>query len=212
MYLTEEKLITKKYYDRNAANWVGLRSNLNYCQKEFEEFRQFLPNGSIIDLGCGTGRDASLFVTTGYDYVGVDLSDGMITEARKLFPKTSFKKMDLSDLKFKDNSFDGLWSFAAYLHIPKNEISDSIKEANRVLKTGGFGYIAIKKGSHERYQDEGVNKRYWSFYGKNQFAKILTNNGFEIIKFWEDKRDYNPPTDRSVYLCYFVKKVSVVKI
>ena len=55
-----------------------------------------------------------------------------------------------------------------------------------------------KKGSEEKYLGEGSKKRYWSFYGKNQFAKILNDCGFEIIKLWEDKRDYNPPNDVSV--------------
>lgn len=205
--LEEEKLITKSFYDNNAANWAIKRSNLDYCRDEFIKYQKLLPNGKILDIGCGTGRDASLFVPNGYNYTGIDLSGGMINEAQKLFPNTHFTTMDLTDLKFETESFDGIWSFAAYLHIPKKEITDAIKEANRVLKVGGIGFITIKKGSVEGYLGDGDNKRYWSFYGKNQFGKILTDNGFDIIESWEDKRDYNPPNDVSIFLCYFIKKI-----
>ncbi|MEI6053777.1 MAG: methyltransferase domain-containing protein [Candidatus Saccharibacteria bacterium] len=207
MEISEDKIITKSFYDKNARNWVIKRSNLEACRAEFEQYRELLPNGKILDLGCGTGRDASLFLAENYDYTGIDLSDGMIDEAKKLFPAGKFEAMDLCDLKFNDQSFDGIWSFAAYLHIPKKDISDAIKEANRVLKLGGIGYITIKKGNFESYLGEGGSKRYWAFYGKNQFAKILQDNGFEIIKSWEDKRDYNPPTDVSIFLSYFIKKI-----
>jgi len=205
--LKEEKLITKKFYDQNAANWVIKRSNLDYCRDEFIQFQRMLPVGKIIDLGCGTGRDASLFLPAGYDYTGIDLSDGMIFEAKKLFPNGNFMTMDLAHLDFASELFDGIWSFAAYLHLPKSEINGAIKEANRVLKLGGIGFITIKKGSIESYLGDGDKRRYWSFYGKNQFAKILKDNGFEIIKSWEDKREYNPPTDVSIFLCYFIKKI-----
>jgi ubiquinone/menaquinone biosynthesis C-methylase UbiE len=61
-----------------------------------------------LDLGCGTGRDASLFLTgKDYEYTGIDLSTGMIDEAKKLFPKVTFRQMDLSHLEFNNDSFDG---------------------------------------------------------------------------------------------------------
>lgn len=205
--LEEEKSTTKYFYDNNAASWVKKRSNLDYCRNEFNKYQRLLPSGKILDIGCGTGRDANLFIPNGYNYTGIDLSDGMINEAQKLFPNAHFTTMDLSDLRFKDESFNGIWSFAAYLHIPKKEIINAIKEANRVLKIGGIGFITIKKGSTEGYLGDGNNRRYWSFYGKNQFGKILTSNGFEILESWEDKRDYNPPSDVSIFLCYFVRKI-----
>jgi SAM-dependent methyltransferase len=205
--MREEKLITKKFYDRNAPDWVIKRSNLNYCLEEFKEFQELIPSGRVLDIGCGTGRDASLFQPNGYDYVGIDISSGMIAEARKLFPEAEFKEMDLSKLEFPNESFDGIWSFAAYLHLPKDEINKAIEEANRVLKLGGIGFISIKKGSFEKYLGDDEKKRYWSFWGKNQFAQILKDNGFEIVKVWEDKRDYNPPEDVTVFLCYFIRKV-----
>lgn len=206
MALEEKKRITKEYYDLHASEWVRERSNLEYCLKEFGEFQKLLPAGKVIDLGCGTGRDASLFVPKGYEYTGVDISSGMIEEAKKLFPLAHFREMDLSSLDFPDGTFDGIWSFGAYLHIPKDEILGAIREANRVLRHGGIGFITVKKGSFERYLGEGDAKRYWSFYGKNQFADVLKEGGFEVITSWEDKRDYNPPDDLSVFLCYFVRK------
>ncbi len=207
MYLSEDKQITKGYYDKAAPEWTRTKDDLNYLETEFREFQKLLPRGKVIDIGCGTGRDAGLFKKDGYEYVGVDISTGMLSEARKLFSEADFRQMDLMKLDFPDGYFDGIWSFATYLHIPKAEINDALNEARRVIKIGGIGFIVIKKGSKEGYFDSDYGKRYWSFYGKNQFAKILENNGFEIIKFWEDKRAYKPPKDVTVFLCYLIKKV-----
>lgn len=207
MYMRQEKITNKEFYDRNATDWVDKRTNMDYCLDAFDEFKKLLPSGKMLDLGCGFGRDSSLFVPAGYDYTGIDLSDGMLVEANKKFPQTKFIKMDLCNLNFENNTFDGIWSFAAYLHIPKDEINQALSEANRVLKKDGIGFISIKKGSFESYLGEGEKRRYWAFYGKNQFAELLKNNGFEIIKSWYDKRDYNPPTDVSVFICYLIRKL-----
>lgn len=205
--MDENKLITKKYYDKNAAKWAVERSSVEYSLDTFIEYQKLLPKGKVIDLGCGACRDAGLFIPAGYDYTGIDLSDGMIEQAKKLYPTAKLLVMDICDLKFPDESFDGIWSYAAYLHIPKKDINHAISEANRILKVGGIGYIVIKRGSFEKYLGEDDEKRYWSFYGKNQFAKILKDNGFEILKFWEYKGERKPQKDLSVFLNYFIKKL-----
>jgi len=206
MKLSESEKTNKAYYDRNALPWAKFKCKVEDHLRDFKEFQVFLPKGNVVDLGCGTGRDSRLFAEAGYGFVGVDLSEGMVDLAKKSFPKTEFKVMNLLKLDFEDESFDGIWSFAAYLHIPKSQISHALQEANRVLKQGGIGYIVVKKGSKECYLDSEKGERYWSFYGKNQFAKILQRNGFKVLKAWEDKRNYSPPDDVTVWLCYFVQK------
>ena len=131
----------------------------------------------------------------------------MIEQAKKHHPEANFKVMDVCKLDFSDNTFDGIWANASYLHVPKDQINQALTEANRVLKLGGFGYVVIKKGNVEMYIGEEDAKRYWSFYGKAQFAKLLKQNGFEVLKSWEDKSDYNPPSDVTVFLEYIIKKV-----
>ena len=203
----QDKLVTKNYYDINAGYWAANRSHFDASRQRFDKFQELLPSGKILDLGCGTGRDAQLFIPAGYDYIGIDLSDGMIAQAKKLFPDAKFEVMDMTNLAFENEVFDGLWAFTSYLHIPKTEIAKAVAESNRVLKMGGIGYVTIKKGSGEKYIGEADSKRYWSFYGKNQFAKVLRDGGFEIIESWEDKRIYNPPKDVSVFICYIVRKI-----
>ena len=206
MKLSKEEETNKEHYDKNALPWAKQRCRFSDHLRDFEEFQRLLPGGKIVDLGCGTGRDSQPFTSAGYEYVGVDLSEGMIGQAKKSFPDLDFEVMNLLDLKIKDESFDGIWSFAAYLHIPKDSINRAMQEAYRVLKPGGIGYVVVKKGSKECYLDSKQGKRYWSFYGKNQFAEVLKNNGFKILKSWEDRRDYDPPDDVSIYLCYFIQR------
>ena len=55
--------------------------------------RHFAPK-SVIDIGCGAGRDAAVFVERGYDYIGVDLSEGMLKVAAERAPTGTFRQMD----------------------------------------------------------------------------------------------------------------------
>ena len=74
----------------------------------------------ILDLGCGTGRFASLFDRYGMDSYGIDLSLSAIKRARIRYPKTKYLQMDANDLQFEKKSFDLIFSHGFSLFNVKN--------------------------------------------------------------------------------------------
>ena len=64
--------------------------------------KEIKPDESVLDLGCGYGRMAPLFV----NYTGVDFSHEFIEEAKAMFPDKTFLCADLNKLPFKDKEFD----------------------------------------------------------------------------------------------------------
>lgn len=195
-----------KTYDRIAAEYSDANFE-HFWVKEFDVFKRLVPGNKVLDIGCGVAREALLFTTNNFEYTGVDISEGMLKVARKLAPEGTFKQMDFYALDFPDESFDGFWASASFLHVPKAEMLAVLKEVRRVTKPSGIGFIALKKGGGEGFvKDEryGGMSRYFSFFDLGEYKKMLAAE-FEIIEAYE----YEEKDERNtIWLCYFVRKSS----
>ena len=72
-----------------------------------ERFLGYLAKGArLLDVGCGSGRDMAWMEAQGFRTVGIDLSSGMLAQARKL-ARGEVRHMDMCHLTFPDTSFEG---------------------------------------------------------------------------------------------------------
>jgi ubiquinone/menaquinone biosynthesis C-methylase UbiE len=162
-------------------------SKYNYhklMQYELTKFGSLLKGKKILDVGCGVGRDVEYLMEDGFDVIGIDISKNMISEAKKNVPKGKFIIMDFRKMKFKDKSFDGIWSMASLQHIDRREIINVLKEFNRVLHNGGILYLAVYEGEGEKeiVKPEYNNElRHVYLYKKDEMEKYLEDAGFKII-------------------------------
>ncbi len=179
------KKITIDSYDTTVTEYITKVDKLHPA-KEAAKFLSLLDKkASILDVGCGPGRDARIFANKGYEVIGVDLSKNMIAAARKRVKNAKFKVMDIVNLKFKDNFFDGVWANAILMHLPKKDVTKAISEIRRVIKNKGIFYLSVKEGKGEvllpddRY--EGV-KKFWSFFTKKEVDNAVKNGGFSLVE------------------------------
>lgn len=197
-----EEAITQKTYNRIAEKWAAEHNETDYWQKEFEIFARLLPQGKVLDVGCGSGRDYQLLQGK-YDYTGVDYSTGLLTVAKQKFPKAIFVEGDILNLPFEENAFDGFWAVASLLHIPKEKITRALGEIKRVVKKDGVGFIALKKGEGEKMvADDGdeQDQRFFAYWQKDEFENVLQKAGFEVIDFVE-----HPASEKTIWITFFVK-------
>ncbi|MDA1180457.1 MAG: class I SAM-dependent methyltransferase, partial [Planctomycetota bacterium] len=92
---------------------------------------------SALDLGCGTGRFHDLAKQFGWNYLGVDISQGMIDLAKRDFPDTNFRRGCGTQLPFEDGIFDLVLSVAVIHHNDYSQQDLIIDEITRVLRSGG---------------------------------------------------------------------------
>lgn len=111
---------TIKAYNRIAKSYSQINYQPEFWLDEFEIYKSLLPGRKIIDIGCGTGRDAVLFTRNNFSYLGIDASGEMLNIARKICPKAKFLKTDFCKLKPSLKDYDGFWAAASLLHTPKN--------------------------------------------------------------------------------------------
>lgn len=198
--LSPEEQKTLEAYKTIAQTRNKTHGNPDFWRSEFEKFNKLLSAGRIIDIGCGGGRDAILFTNAGYNYVGIDLSEDMLTGARELLPNADFRKMDMYSLDFPSRSFDGFWAAASLLHIPKRNIAKVFKQITNTVKSGGIGFFAVKEGEDEKMVKGSLeeDERFFAFYKEDEFLKLLQENGFEVLEHRRDMREYNPPKNLTV--------------
>lgn len=193
-------------YDKIASPYTAGRAP-HYWVEEFDLFSHIVPGKNVIDLGCGSGRDARVFVDHGFLYHGIDASDGMLQMAKQAVPEATFSQMDMLSLGFPDKTFDGFWAAASFLHFSREDLPLALREASRVLKDEGVGFISMKDrvGDQESYMsDERYDgmSRYFSYFTSEEYVDLLNNHGFTVIASWT-----HPATDRPQHwLSFFVQK------
>ena len=97
---------TAEYYDSIAEDYTEQVGGL--MEVESHLFERHVPKGSsVLDLGVGTGRTTAALLARSDDYVGLDISEGMVAQARRRFAGVDFRVGDAMRLEeFADGSLD----------------------------------------------------------------------------------------------------------
>lgn len=152
--------------------------------EKLEEFCARVDGDRILDAGCGPVEEPTEFVDRGFDYTGVDIAPGMIEYARE-HRKGEFHVMDIRDLDFDDDSFDGIWCNASIFFVPPDEMAQIASELARVLKPGGTVYVNFKLGEGSFLKEKyGMEIRQY-LVSETKAREILESAGFEIDDFSE---------------------------
>lgn len=201
--LTPEEKTTIATYDKQAESWSTNHSTISFWGDEMARFNELLPNGRILEIGAGGGRDAKELIEYGYDYLGTDISSGLLEQARRNNPSVDFEQVSVYDLDYKE-LFDGFWCSAVLLHIPREKIDSALSAINKNMRRGAFGFIAIKEGDGEQLEatdaSTGDDERYFVYWSDNDFSNKLAENGFKVVE-----RGYRPMSERTKWLTYIVQ-------
>jgi len=200
--LTVDEETTIRTYNKLASEWASGHLDPDYWREEFTKFKELLPAGNLLEVGCGGGRDAKELIKLGYNYVGTDISEELLKEARIANPGAVFQQISLYDLDFPE-PFDGFWCAAVLLHIPKRRIHEALQAIKRNINRGGTGFIAMKEGTFEGIEtghDYDGDGRFFAYWRNDEFKAVLAANGFEVIQ--EVRK---PMSKLTTWLVYFVR-------
>ena len=120
-----------------------------------DKWLQLMKKGIILDVGCGGGNNCQYInEKEGFEAFGIDFSDGMIAEARKRYPNVKIFKMDMTNVTFPDQTFDGILSNCSLIHIPTELLSQTIRGFKRILKPNGKILLIVLEGDGEEMTEE----------------------------------------------------------
>ena len=168
----------------------------NKLSDHIDEFLRLIPEkGRILDAGCGIGTDSAYIKSRGFNVIGIDLSKEMLKLAKQKFPEINFKLMDIRELHFQPNSFDGIFASFSLIHIPKKEVFPILKKFYNMLKENGVIYIALHEGKPEEvFIDEPLYpdmKLFLNIFSYEEIKDLLIKSKFKIIRKYDRKPESN---------------------
>ncbi len=204
--LSAEESMTVDDYDRNATK---RNRGPEYWLPEIDEFCLLLSKGHILEIGCGNGVEGEVITNRGFTYVGTDISEGYLAEARRLRPHLDFRHLSAYDMsEFEDALFDGLWAGNVLYHIPKQRIPDVLKEIIRVVRPGGILFISLPIGDSEGMLSKRSfgyeSTRYFAHYTSDEATAMFQARGLEVVKLGQ-KQSCGSETFAIDWLLYFLR-------
>ena len=170
---------TKDYYNNNAQEFVNSTFMVD-MQSLYQPFLNLIPDfGRILDLGCGSGRDALAFKNMGYQIEAMDYSAELVKQASDL-TGIEVRLQSFYDLDEID-TYDGIWACASLLHCERHRLVDVLQRMIQSLKANGVIYMSFKYGDQDREKDG----REFTDLNEQQAGELLDHfNQVSLAKQW----------------------------
>jgi SAM-dependent methyltransferase len=187
---------TLEHYERGAEDfWRGTRDhdvsqNIGALLRHIEGEPPF----TILDFGCGPGRDVKAIADLGHVAVGLDGSARFVEMARA-YSGCEVLQQDFLKLKLPAGRFDGVFANAALFHVPGQELPRVLRELRATLRPRGVLFSSNPRGHNE----EGWNQeRYGAYWDLETWRRDLAAAGFIELEHY-----YRPaglPRERQPWL------------
>jgi len=178
--------LTIAHYDRSAkAYWDGTRDHdVSQNYKSLLDAIEGDPPYSILDLGCGPGRDLKHFRSLGHDVVGLDGSKEFVGMACS-YSECEVLHQDFLAMTLPEDRFDGVFANASLFHVPSQELPRVLLELAATLKLGGVLFSSNPRGhNQEGYSGD----RYSCFFDLDTWCNYVTAAGFRKVRHY-----FRPP-------------------
>lgn len=165
------------------------RYSLQDYMHEVFHFENFAGK-KVLEIGCGAGIDSAEFARNGAIVTSTDFAERSVQATKELLKEASLPvnvvQADATNLQFKDESFDCVYSFGVLHHIPN--IEKALSEIKRVLKPGGQVMVML-------YNRDSLLYGYSIVYLrgiKEKYLEKLTMD--ELIARFSERKEDNPYT------------------
>ena len=140
----------------------------------------FLPAGaSILDIGCGSGRDLLWFKNKGFQATGLERSSSL-AELASRSSGCPVINGNFVDYDFSLHKVDALLLIGALVHVHHNDLADILGKICKALKEGGHILLSLKKGAGERHHADG---RVFYLWTDLQLRRIFNERGLSVADF-----------------------------
>jgi len=198
--------LTLEHYNEHALNfWRGTRGHdVSQNISALLERIQGEPPFTILDFGCGPGRDLRAFTDLGHVVVGLEGSDKFAEMARD--QGYQVWKQNFLELELPDNKFDGIFANASLFHVPSAELPRVLLELKATLKPGGVLFSSNPRGNNEEGWSNG---RYGNFHDLDAWRGFMVAAGFlELSHYY---RPAGLPREQQSWLASVWRKTPIAR-
>jgi SAM-dependent methyltransferase len=194
--------LTLQHYGRNAQMfWEGTRAHdVSQNITALLERLEGKPPFTILDFGCGPGRDLKVFADLGHTAVGLEGAARFVEMARA-YSGCEVWHQDFLRLDLPGRRFDGIFANAALFHVPGQELPRVLQELHASLKPRGVLFSSNPRGRNEEGWNQG---RYGAYHDLDTWRRHLTAAGFvELTHYY---RPAGLPRDKQPWLATVWRK------
>lgn len=177
---------TLGHYEQHAADyWAGTREH-DVSQNIDALLRHIMgaPPYTVLDFGCGPGRDLATFAALGHVAIGLEGAANAAALARS-HSGCEVWQQDFLRLELPAAHFDGVFANASLFHVPVQALPGVLRALHATLKTGGVLFSSNPRGENQ----EGWNDaRYAAYHDLDAWRRYLDNAGFTELEHY-----YRPP-------------------
>lgn len=196
---------TIEHYQLNAKSfWEGTKDHdvdQNYAA--FQTKMTALTGMTVLDFGCGPGRDLMYFKKRGHVPYGLDGCENFCEMARENSGCEVWHQ-NFCELDLPENFFDGIFANASIFHIPKMQLSSALETMNKSLKKNGILFSSNPRGNGESFD----GSRYGNYMQFEEYEEFLNSAGFEVLDHY-----YRPtgwPREEQPWLAVVSRKTGLV--
>jgi SAM-dependent methyltransferase len=182
---------TLEYYDRHAERIAAHYEEVDFSAT-LEPVIAALPAGArVLELGCGSGRDAAALLARGFDVTATDGSAEILAEAARHHPELSHRLIHHAlpgELPFEAGSFEAVLSMAVLMHLEAAELKSAYSAVHRVLRPGGLFAYSVnteRAGLDARGRDE--RGRHFTCLSPAEWERLHEAAGFQTE--WKKESD-----------------------
>ena len=188
--------LTLDHYDQRAEDFRDGTRDHDVSQN-IAALLQYIagePPFTILDFGCGPGRDLKVLAGLGHIAVGLE-GAARFAEMARADSGCEVWQQDFLRLELPDERFDGIFANAALFHVPSQELPRVLLELHAALKPGGVLFSSNPHGHNEEGWSRG---RYGAYHELESWRRYLSAAGFaELTHYY---RPAGLPRERQPWL------------
>lgn len=194
--------LTLQYYNRRAEDfWTATQGHdVSQNMAALLDHIQATPPFTILDFGCGPGRDLKALTDLGHVGIGLEGSTRFVGMARE--QGFEVLQQNFLELELPSEKFDGVFANASLFHVPSQELPRVLRTLHATLKLGGVLFSSNPRGNNEEGWNGG---RYGAYHDFENWRGYMLDAGFEELTHY-----YRPdglPRDQQPWLASVWRKI-----
>ncbi len=204
--MTSKTALVRAGYDRIAGRYAerrGSEHSIGYLERLDERLGA---ESRILDLGCGAGVPVDRYlVDRGHDVIGLDISDAMLSLARRNVPEADYRAGDMADLRASDYSVDAVVSFFAVIHVDRRHHARLFRVIRSFLSRGGPILVTMGRDDWEGEEDFLGVPMAWSHFDSATNIKLIDDRVFSVL--FEYLHPGNSPGDDDIHPIFLARAI-----
>ena len=154
-----------------------------------DRFVERLGGKRVLELGCGPGIDAASMAGRGLEVTATDYAPEFVAVVRARYPGLDVRIMDMTAPDLPPESFDGIYGFASFIHLPRSVADSTLARLHELLVPGGLlslWLIESSKGVRDYTIDEWAGEAQcpmlFTCYPQQEIEERLVVAGYAAVQ------------------------------